>query len=186
MQNLSETISDLNTTFRQKSERDFLLIKDSIFVWLYRVIRILLSVIFLWSGVIKLVDSSSFSVIIETYGLLPDILILPTALLLSLTEIILGLGLIFDIRGSLASITVMLAAFMAILLYGIWLGFDIDCGCFGLDDPESKTIHSLSSALFKDLILLVGILYLYLYRHIQALKPLKLSTVVNQINRTWR
>ena len=40
--------------------------------------------------------------------------------------------------------------FMAILGYGISMGLDVDCGCFGPEDPESKAFHGLRAALYRD------------------------------------
>jgi hypothetical protein len=106
--------------------------------------------------------------------------------LLSLGELFAGIGLFLDIRGSLASITLLLLLFIFILSYGLWIGLDIDCGCFGPEDPKSKAFHSLSSALVKDLFLILGIIYLYFFRHIKPLIPLTISRLFNKINFTGR
>ena len=179
MDNASTNITKYSRAFYQEYECDYFSIK-SLFLWLYRVIRIALSIIFIWSGASKLLDPASFAVIIEAYGLIPDIMIMPAAILLPFAEVIAGAGLIFDIKGSLTSITIMILLFMAILLYGLWLGFDIDCGCFGPGDPESKAFHGLSNALFRDILLLIGITYLYVYRFIKPLKPREVKRIVNK------
>ncbi|MCJ7773451.1 MAG: DoxX family membrane protein [Desulfobacterales bacterium] len=179
---LSINIAKYNGALRIKTKRGFLSTK-SIFIWLYHVARVSLSVIFLWSGISKLFDPVSFAIIIDAYGLIPEMLSLPAAILLSCAEFIAGLGLLFDIRGSLSSISLMLVFFMAILLYGMWLGLDIDCGCFSLSTPESKTFHDLSTAFFRDSTMLSGILYLYAYRYVQSLTPMRLMDVFNKINK---
>jgi hypothetical protein len=91
--------------------------------------------------------------------------ILPTAVFLSVTEVAAGFGLLMDIRGSLTIITGLLILFMAVLSYGIRMGLDIDCGCFGPQDPESKAFHGLWAALFRDMIMLPAIFYLYYRRY---------------------
>ena len=96
----------------------------------------MLSGIFIYSGLMKLMDPQRFAEIISVFGLLPHALIFPAAILLPILEVAAGVGLVFSLRGSLAAITAMLALFMAVLVYGIHLGLDIDCGCFGPEDPE--------------------------------------------------
>ncbi|MBW1984591.1 MAG: DoxX family membrane protein [Deltaproteobacteria bacterium] len=185
MDNASVNITEFDDASRQKFRNNYFF-SISVSMWTYYVVRIALSVIFIWSGISKLFDPTSFAVILEAYGLFPDILIIPAAILLSLAEVIAGMGLLFDIRGTLAAITIMLVLFMTILVYGIWLGLDIDCGCFGPEDPETKVFHSLPSALFKDMILFVGLIYLYVYRYIKSLKPINVTSVLNKIDKTRR
>ena len=67
---------------------------------------------------------------------------MPLAVFLPLLEMIFGLGLLLDIKGSLAGITGLLMLFTVILSYGIRLGLDVDCGCFGPQDLESRAYHS--------------------------------------------
>jgi len=142
----------------------------------YNLFRILLSAVFLWSGTLKLTAPQFFAVVIENYGLLPDPLTLPAAIVLSMVEVLAGLGLLADIRGSLAVATGLLGVFILVLSYGIWLGLDIDCGCFGPEDPESEAFHGLRSALFRDIVMMGVIVYLYFWRHRKSMapKPLKI------------
>ncbi|MDM8550834.1 MauE/DoxX family redox-associated membrane protein [Desulfobacterales bacterium HSG2] len=158
----------LSLSYLNNSGRMFFSDKNS--VWPYRLIRILLSLIFIWSGITKLADPASFAVIIGDYGLLPENLLLPAALGLSVFEVIAGLCLLLDIRGSLTIVTGLLILFMAILSYGIWMGFDIDCGCFGPDDPEADAYHGLRSALYRDMVMMTGIIYLYMWRYIRSFR----------------
>ena len=143
-------------------------------IWSYRTIRIILSAVFFWSGVSKLFSPESFAVIIEAYGLIPDSWIMPMSIGLPALEVILAVGLLMDIRGSLMGITVLLALFMAILGYGIHLGLDVDCGCFGPEDPEADAFHGLRSALYRDLVMVGAILYLYVWRFVRSAQPIGL------------
>ncbi|MDD3618733.1 MAG: MauE/DoxX family redox-associated membrane protein [Desulfobulbaceae bacterium] len=136
----------------------------SLSLWLYRLVRWTLAVLFVWAGSMKLADPQAFAVIIRDFGLVPGWSVMPIAMILPAVEVIAALGLIFDMRGSLAVITGLTAFFIAILLYGIHLGLDIDCGCFGPEDPEARAYHGLRAALFRDLIMLAGILFLYGWR----------------------
>jgi len=143
----------------------------------YNLFRIWLSAMFLWSGISKLMAPQFFAGVIENYGFLPDPLTLPAAIVLSMLEVLAGLGLLADIRGSLTVVTGLLGLFILVLTYGIWLGLDIDCGCFGPDDTESQAFHGLGSALFRDLLMMLVILYLYFWRHRKSITPKPLTNL---------
>jgi len=61
--------------------------------------------------------------------------------------------------------------FIAVLIFGIHLGLDIDCGCFGPNDPEAEAFHDLRGALMRDFLLLLAVGYQYFWRHINNFKP---------------
>lgn len=150
---------------------------------IYLMVRILLGTVFLGSGISKLMAPQNFSVIIQSYGLIPDFWILPTAIILSILEVGAGLGLVLDIHGSLAIITALLGVFIVILGYGIWMGFDVDCGCFGPGDPEANAFHGLKPALVRDIIMVMGVFYLYFWRFRQNVTPRRLSNVVKHFEK---
>jgi uncharacterized membrane protein len=145
--------------------------------WIYGLVRMTISMVFIWSGTAKLFTPKEFSVILESYGLVPDIWIMLTAFLLSVSEVAAGFGLMLDIRGSLSVITGLLLLFMTVLSHGIWMGLDIDCGCFGPQDPEFKAFHGLWAALIRDIFMLLGIFYLYYQRLCQNVTPKRLGSV---------
>ena len=133
-------------------------------IWPYRGVRMILAIIFLWAGVVKVLDPNSFAIILEAYKLLPNTWIMPVAVGLPALEILAAIGLLFDVRGSLVVVTGLLLLFLAILSYGIWLGLDIDCGCFGPGDPEGEAYKGIRPALYRDIVLVVGVAYLYVWR----------------------
>lgn len=133
-------------------------------VWLYQIIRVLLGLLFFYSGVTKILHPGAFALVIEAYGLIPDLLVMPVAIGLPLLEIMAALGLLTEVKGSLSIITGLIILFMGVLGYGIYLGLDIDCGCFGPGDPEGEVFHNLRDALYKNVFLIGGIMYLYWYR----------------------
>ena len=143
--------------------------------WIYRIVRVVYVVLFLYAGINKLLDPRSFAIVIDAFGLVPDPLIMPMAVALPILEILAALGLLFDVRASLGLMTGLLAFFMAVVSYGIWMGLDIDCGCFGPGDLEGEAYRGLRPALYRNLILAVGIGYLYTWRFIRAVKPLRLE-----------
>lgn len=137
---------------------------------LYLLGRSLLAVVFLWSGLTKLSSPSQFAETIGAYGLLPEFLNLPAAIFLIIAELAVGFGLWIEKKGALTAMTLLMLLFIGVLGYGIVLGLDVDCGCFGPDDPEALAFHDLRSALFRDLWLLLVIFYLYLWRFGNAVK----------------
>ncbi len=123
-----------------------------------------MGIIFIISGTIKLLDLESFSQVIDAFAILPGEFCYPFAIIIALAEIISGLGLAADIKGSLFTILMMLLMFVAVLGYAIYMGYDIDCGCFGPNDPETIAFSGLKSSLFRDLCMIALIFYLYLWR----------------------
>ncbi len=143
-------------------------------IWPYRAVRITLSALFLWSGISKLMSPESFGVIIDAYGIVPTHWVGPTSIGLPILEVVLAVGLLLDIRFSLAGIAALLALFMAILGYGIHLGLDVDCGCFGPEDPEAEAFHGLRTALYRDVAMGAAIVYLYVWRFVRSAAPVRL------------
>lgn len=145
----------------------------------YRLMRWSLGAVFLYAGASKLLGPQAFAVLIDSYGILPDLLVMPTAIGLPLREAVAAVGLVIDIRGSLTAIGALLVIFMAILGYGIWMGLDFDCGCFGPEDPESRAYHGLRLALDRDFAMLAGVIYLYTWRVYRQKSPHKLSDIIS-------
>jgi uncharacterized membrane protein YphA (DoxX/SURF4 family) len=138
--------------------------------WIYLAMRFALGIVFIWSGGAKLLEPQAFTVIIDAYGLVPSATVWPIAVCLALLELIAGVGLLFDVPWSLEVITALMLLFIGILLYGIRMGLDIDCGCFGPDDPEAEAFHSLWPALYRDMVMMAAIGFLFLRRHKEKTK----------------
>jgi hypothetical protein len=147
--------------------------------WAYRIIRWVFVLVFMYAGIIKLVDPDSFAVLIGSYGLVPESWVVPLAIGLPAFEVLAAGGLLFEVRGSLALVSGLLLLFICILGYGIWMGLDIDCGCFGPGDPEAEAFSGLRQALFKDFVMLAGIFYLYYWRFKQSFKPVGIGSLIN-------
>lgn len=132
--------------------------------WLYSAVRYALAAVFIYAGVTKMAAPEAFATEIAGYGLLPKALVPFAALGLPGLEVLAGIGLALDIRGSLAAVAGMTALFLAVLAYGIALGLDVDCGCYGPGDPEGEAFHDLRPAFFRDLLMVAGIIYAYAWR----------------------
>lgn len=131
-------------------------------LWPYRVIRISLGVLFFIVGLQKLFDQKSFAKALSMYEIVPEKLLPLVAVGLPLTEVLAGVGLILNIKGSLTIITGLLVLFIAVLYYGILSVLDIGCGCYM---PWERPEHAgLKSALYRDLLMLVMVIYLYFWQ----------------------
>ncbi|WP_172683893.1 MauE/DoxX family redox-associated membrane protein [Desulfosarcina cetonica] len=142
------------------------------FTGLYHLLRWVLGGVFIYSGASKLLAPRVFAVLIEAYGLVPDAMLMPLAVILPTLEVLAGLALLVDLRGALGTITGLLVLFVAILAYGIRMGLDVDCGCFGPEDIEARAYHGLRPALYRDLLMLVGVGFMYAWRRYRHIDPL--------------
>ncbi len=140
----------------------------------YRVLRVLLGCVFVYSGLSKSLDLEYFAGIINAFGLLPRDLSYAAGVAIVAGELALGLGLILDRKGCLCGILVMLLGFMAVAGYAIYMGYDIDCGCFGPGDPEGDAFSQLRTVMYRDAMMVAGIAYLYLWRYKNGRHPLPL------------
>ena len=132
-------------------------------LWGDRLARWSISLIFLYAAVPKLLDVQGFAKTIDAYAILPDVLLLPTAIILPIVEIILAVGLLFNGWKSKVGCVVLLLMFILLLSYSIWVGLDIDCGCFGQEDPEYSAFHGLRQALLRDIVMFLPLLYSFWY-----------------------
>lgn len=129
-------------------------------LWWFDILgRSLVGVIFLVAAVPKLFDINGFSEVINAYGMLPDFLIMPSAIIIPILEIVLAIGVIFNRRREKIGSAMLLLLFIAVLSYAIYLGLDIDCGCFGPEDPEHTAFMGLRVALWRDLFMLLILIY---------------------------
>jgi len=134
--------------------------------------------IFIYAGSIKLLEPETFAVLIAAYGIVPHGLLMPVAVALPALEIVCGIGLLCEIEGSLAVITGLLIVFIAILSFGIRMGLDVDCGCFGPEDPEAEAFHGLRPSLYRDLAMLAGVAFIYGWRRYRAIQPVKITQIM--------
>lgn len=135
----------------------------NVLLWVDRLGRWGISLFFLVAAVPKLFDVHGFAALIDAYGLLPDIFLLPVAIVLPVLEMFLAVGLLFNRFRSKIGIGLVLLSFIVLLSYSIWLGLDIDCGCFGPEDPEHQAFHGLRAALIRDIVMLIPLAYSFWY-----------------------
>lgn len=128
-------------------------------MWLERLSRWFLAGVMLVAGLPKLTSPAAFAEVIGAYGLLPDSLLLPAAILLPVTELAAAALLLIGRTAGLWLTTLLMVLFIAVLGYGIHLGLDIDCGCFGPEDPEHHAFSGLRTALLRDVLYCIPIAF---------------------------
>lgn len=114
-------------------------------------------VVLLAAAIPKIFNVDDFAAIINAYGLLPDFAVLPVAVFLPIAEIGLAIGLFFKIRTSQYLTIFLLLFFIGILTFAMAQGLDIDCGCFGPEDPEHRAFQGLRIAIVRDAVMIVAL-----------------------------
>jgi uncharacterized membrane protein YphA (DoxX/SURF4 family) len=140
--------------------------------WISYFIRFSIGSIFLYAGLVKLLDPKAFAKVISQYDLIPESLLPQVAIGLPVLEVLAGFGLVFAIRGSLGVIFGLLTMFVFVLWYGILRHLEIDCGCFSQD--ELKSHASLWNAFYRDLVMIAAVVYLYISHKIRSGKKIGL------------
>lgn len=131
-----------------------------------RLSRWFLAGVMIFAAIPKLADPITFAEVVGAYGLLPDFLLLPAAIVLPFFELIAAFLLIKGRMSGVWMTAILILLFITVLSYGIWLGLDIDCGCFGPGDIESEAFYNLRTALVRDLLLFIPIIYCLLHKYI--------------------
>jgi uncharacterized membrane protein YphA (DoxX/SURF4 family) len=131
----------------------------------YPISRLVIGLLFIWAGGVKLVDPKDFARNLSQYGLVPEPLLIPTAIGLPVVEVLAGIGLILDVGLSLWIIAGLLIAFLTVLGYGIIHNLDVDCGCFSASELAAR--GTLEAAFYRDVGLLLVVLYLFCWRWVR-------------------
>jgi uncharacterized membrane protein YphA (DoxX/SURF4 family) len=97
------------------------------------VFRAVLGGLFIYAGVVKVVDPLGFAQDIRNYRLVGQSLAFVAAIVLPWLEILAGAFLIAGVwkRGAALVITGLLVFFIVLTLVTMARGLDVDCGCFG-------------------------------------------------------
>jgi uncharacterized membrane protein YphA (DoxX/SURF4 family) len=134
--------------------------------WLYHALRLGLACIFIYAGFIKVLDPRAFAHAIAQYDLIPEGLLPLVAVGLPALELLAGVGLIFEVRGSFTTIALLLLIFLVVLGFAVWQNLDVDCGCFTTDDLAAQ--DGVITAFRRDLIMIGATLFLYWRRRSRA------------------
>jgi putative oxidoreductase len=101
--------------------------------WLLLVFRLVVGGVFIWAGVLKVVDPLGFAQSIMNYQAFPRTLAFLAALVLPWMEVIAGGLIIVGLfkRSSALLVSLMLIGFIALVALALARGIDTSCGCFG-------------------------------------------------------
>jgi uncharacterized membrane protein YphA (DoxX/SURF4 family) len=136
------------------------------FVW--RSLDLIVGGIFIYAGVIKVLDPIQFGIDIDNYKTLPWAVAVPLSFYLPWLEILCGVALVFRFlyRGGLSILAGLTAVFIVATIAAKVRGLDITCGCFG----HASKNWSFSTHLALDLAIL-GALVALSFRVASGNKP---------------
>jgi len=100
--------------------------------------RVILGLLFLYSGINKIVAPQSFAETIHNFRLAPQWAEMALAYWLPWMETLCGLALLTRIgySGALMNLSIMLFGFTTVLVSAMLRGLDVSCGCFGPDSAS--------------------------------------------------
>src|SRR5215831_19381511 len=126
------------------------------FVW--RILDLIAGGIFIYAGVLKVLDPVRFGLDIDNYKMLPWAISVRLAFYLPWLEIFCGVALITRrfYFGGLAVLTSLISIFIIASLVAKTRGLDITCGCFG----HASKNWSFTTHLVLDVALLAGLVLL--------------------------
>jgi hypothetical protein len=101
--------------------------------WVLLGSRVVVGGLFIWAGVLKIIDPLGFGQSIENYRFFPHWLAFIIAIVLPWVEVLSGLFLIIGLfrRSSAVIISVLLIGFIGLVAIAMLRGIDTTCGCFG-------------------------------------------------------
>lgn len=101
--------------------------------WLLLIFRLVAGGVFIWAGVLKVVDPLGFAQSIMNYQIFPRAPAFIIALVLPWVEVIAGGLLIVGLfkRSSALLVSLMLVGFIGLVSLALARGIDTSCGCFG-------------------------------------------------------
>ena len=100
---------------------------------LWRIVDVIVAGVFIYAGVLKVLDPAQFAHDIDNYRILPWTVSVALAFYLPWLEIFCGIALVFRFlyRGALSILMVLIVTFILATIAAKVRGLDITCGCFG-------------------------------------------------------
>ncbi len=117
------------------------------------VLRWLLGLAFVYSSLHKIADPAQFARVVFGYGLFPQPLIHPIAVVVPFVELFAGAALLLGIwpRSAALIVETLLALFIAFLSINLARGLSFDCGCFSFGEAtgaDAVVLFLVRDALF--------------------------------------
>lgn len=132
---------------------------------LWRILDLIIGGVFIYAGVIKVLDPVQFANDIDNYKSLPWFVSVRLALFLPWLEILCGIALVFRFlyRGGLSILTALILVFIGATVAAKVRGLDISCGCFG----HASRGWSFPQHMAVDLAIFVALLALWFASRVQ-------------------
>jgi uncharacterized membrane protein YphA (DoxX/SURF4 family) len=133
-------------------------------------LRFALAAVFIYAGVVKILDAQRFALDVQHYDLTPWTVSVLVAVYLPWLEVIAGIALIVRRQqlGALVALGGMTAIFLGALLSAWARGLDISCGCFGRESRNIQTNFPLLLAQDLALLFVIGFLFAMEVRRAKA------------------
>jgi len=124
-----------------------------------RIVAVIVGGIFIYAGVIKVMDPVGFARDIDNYHMLPWAVAIRVAFYLPWLEVFCGLAVLCGLfyRGGLLILNALISIFIIASIIAKARGLDITCGCFGRAGKNLSFAWHLS----LDLVLLAAAAYLW-------------------------
>ena len=128
--------------------------------WVWRILDLIVGGIFIYAGVLKVLDPVQFGLDIDNYKTVPWFISVRFAFYLPWLEILCGFALIFRFlyRGGLSILTTLTLVFIGATVAAKARGLDITCGCFG----HASQHWSFPQHMAVDLAILAALIALFL------------------------
>jgi uncharacterized membrane protein YphA (DoxX/SURF4 family) len=125
----------------------------------WRILDLVVGGIFVYAGVLKVLDPVQFANDIDNYKTLPWFVSVRLAFYLPWLEILCGLALVcrFLYRGGVSILTALIVVFIGATIAAKVRGLDITCGCFG----HASQHWSFPQHMAVDLAILAALLVLW-------------------------
>jgi putative oxidoreductase len=126
--------------------------------FLWRIVEFIIGCLFIYAGVLKVLDPTQFAVDIDNYKTVPWFIGVRLAFYLPWLEILCGLALVtrWLYRGGLSILTTLTSIFIVAMVVAKARGLDITCGCFG----HASKYLSFAGHLALDFAILAALLVL--------------------------
>jgi putative oxidoreductase len=123
------------------------------------IVRLALAAIFIYAGVLKIVDPAIFAKEIDNYQMLPYLLVTLLAVILPWVEVMCGILLILGkwLRGASLILIALNIVFIIAISAALLRGLDISCGCFGAGASDQVGIRKIA----EDIIFLAGAVFVF-------------------------
>lgn len=129
-------------------------------IWIQRIVRIILGILFLYAGSIKVIDINGFARQVMAYDILPWAVVNLFSLWIVSLEIVTGILLIVGIwiRPSAFIVAVLCFVFIAAISSALARGIPLRCGCFSpVPSGDLRTWISL----WREIALFAASVWLY-------------------------